>query len=287
MQNTPKGSTISGIIFYIYTMAKVTMTSSNRLLVISIVVAVSSILILILSNFLGEKDEFMKVQPDFVGNFIDTPDEKLSTSINEFLEEKENMTCSHNYLGRDDKFAYIQAFCERYSYNQQTGALDNEAGWSAPVVLQLKDDKVLAYELPRDGALYEPDIQRLFPGQLIKEMDGINSNNDLGERNKFKFLTNYDQDIETKIDAVAEKYSDFEDFFDSGSFAGKDFSFKKDNGNYYLVYIIHGSGVWVAKLDCFKVADNNEVATIEVKGDLTSYSDQNYIDPISCSQKEL
>lgn len=68
--------------------------------------------------------------------------------------------CEWELLGRVKREVYVWAMC-------QTAGDPEGAAVSAPAVLNLDErGNIRCVDMPRDGALYGPDVRELFPGQV-------------------------------------------------------------------------------------------------------------------------
>jgi hypothetical protein len=59
--------------------------------------------------------------------------------------------------------------------------------------------------------------------------------------------------IALRRNAIEAAYPEFKDFETQKSFAGQSVKSEVDDGDYYFVYIVHGSGLPIAQATCFRV----------------------------------
>jgi hypothetical protein len=87
--------------------------------------------------------------------------------------------CGVESLGQspDATALYDWIFCQEFY--DDSGSLARGAGVSAPVLLQVRgagaQTQIVAWHMPRDGSLYVPDVEQLFPPDIAREMLAHNS----------------------------------------------------------------------------------------------------------------
>lgn len=83
--------------------------------------------------------------------------------------------------------------------------------------------------------------------------------------------------------AIEYKFPEFKDFENQESFAGNSLKFEIEKNEYYYAYIIHGSGLPIAKATCFKVDSKLNVIKIGEFPDIyDSYSGYRDVSPLNC-----
>ena len=94
---------------------------------------------------------------------------------------------------------YIWTRCSEFSFEE--GVLKELSGSSGPAKLTYLGDDKFSHQIPRDGALYSDDFERIFPKEIRKEM--IN--------NKDLVLVNLNSDLLEE----AKRYFEVEDFLET------------------------------------------------------------------------
>ena len=83
--------------------------------------------------------------------------------------------------------------------------------------------------------------------------------------------------------AIEAAYPEFKDFENQKSFAGKSVKSEVNEGDYYFVYLVHGSGLPIAEATCFRVDRVGRVFEIGVFPDpVDSYAGYRDVNPRNC-----
>jgi hypothetical protein len=82
---------------------------------------------------------------------------------------------------------------------------------------------------------------------------------------------------------VESAFPEFKDFEKQESFAGRSVKSEADDGDYYLAYIVLGSGLPIAEATCFRADRAGRVFMIGVFPDpVDSYAGYRDVDPRNC-----
>lgn len=89
--------------------------------------------------------------------------------------------------------------------------------------------------------------------------------------------------VDLRRDAIETAYPEFKDFEHQESFAGKSVKTEVDEGDYYVAYIVHGSGLPIAEATCFRVDRVGRVFEVGVFPDpADSYAGYRDVNPRNC-----
>lgn len=81
--------------------------------------------------------------------------------------------CVYTILGHDEcstgtKVVYMLA--ETGEFVESGGTIREKSGALCPVVIKLRDQKLVSSETPRDGGYFGDDVRRLFPSHLLPDV---------------------------------------------------------------------------------------------------------------------
>jgi len=106
-----------------------------------------------------------------VGRLQASGNNKLQSNINSYMESKkseydlgkDNYHCSNILYGYDDKYAYAWVYCS--GFMSKEGELEQGTAFSIPTRLEYQgsDFKIVDFQQPMDGDLYDPTLRKLFP----------------------------------------------------------------------------------------------------------------------------
>ena len=128
----------------------------------------------------------------------------LQSNINSFLEvdklksgwfEDENLQCSNQLLGYDDKYAYAWVWCVGFLTNAK-GKPEVETGQSVPTRLEYSQPgfKIIEYDEPSDGNEYGKSLRKIFPKKMYDMVEVFNKDfGNLGKENLEKAKQNTNQ----------------------------------------------------------------------------------------------
>lgn len=89
--------------------------------------------------------------------------------------------------------------------------------------------------------------------------------------------------VAIRRDAIEAAYPEFRDFENQESFAGHSIRVDVETGDYYIAYIVHGSGMPIAQATCFRVDRINRVFQLGVFPDpLESFNGYRDLNPRTC-----
>lgn len=147
------------------------------------------------TNFITDYDYLYDVAIDYLkannedDHYINNEDYQLLISYDGFGISKDK-----NY-----KYAYMWILKESYYVKNEKLYLGS--GSSMAYKFTFKDDKVLKYEIPKDGSYYASSISKIFPKKIAKKI--LNYNYDLKEEQikKIKEHYSYLKSVEINYDS--------------------------------------------------------------------------------------
>ncbi len=128
-------------------------------------------------GYLLRYELFPNWSPEAVGDLTFVEDEKLKENIDHFFEQYHSQRysrpymCAHIFWGRDEKFAYIDLVCGKFTKNPKTNKIETEHGSQVPTRVKINSSlEVVAFDQTVDGENNPASYNWLFPKQ-IQEKD--------------------------------------------------------------------------------------------------------------------
>jgi hypothetical protein len=89
--------------------------------------------------------------------------------------------------------------------------------------------------------------------------------------------------VAIRRNAIETAYPEFKDFENQESFAGRSVKTEVDDGDYYLAYVVHGSGLPIVEATCFRVDRVGRVFQTGLFPDpVDSYAGYRDVNPRNC-----
>ncbi len=103
-----------------------------------------------------------------------------------------NLFFSYDGFGitKDEKYTYAYMWILEESYYVDNGKLYMSEGSSIPYKFTFENDKVIKYDIPKDGDYYAQSIKELFPNEISKKVLNYDASN-LNEELKNKVNEHY------------------------------------------------------------------------------------------------
>lgn len=180
------------------------------------------------TNYITDHEYLYDIAIDYLKNnneddyYKNNEDYQLFTSYDEFGISED----------KDYKYAYMWILEE--SYYVKNGKLYLGSGSSMAYKFTFKDNKVLKYEIPKDGSYYSSSISKIFPKEISKKI--LNYNYNLKEEQTKKIQEHYSYLKSTEVNYESSyKYNEFS--LNSNNDCNGDLTeyYKDNNRKIYLV----------------------------------------------------
>ena len=98
----------------------------------------------------------------------------LKENNNDVDKNKENYNIFFQYkkfgITKDKNYKYVYMWILNESFYLENNELKSGSGSSMPYKFTFKDDKVVKYEIPKDGNEYVSSIKKMFPKEVSKKI---------------------------------------------------------------------------------------------------------------------
>lgn len=162
--------------------------------IIFILLFVFSIIILLITFILKSNKESYITNYD---NLYDVAIKYLESNDNDYYKEESDykLFISHKDFGitEDNKYKYAYMWILIDSYYVKDNKLYRGSASSMPYKFTFKDNKVVKYDIPKDGTYYTSSIKEMFPKNLCNKIlnydyEELNLQNDIKVKEHYSYL---------------------------------------------------------------------------------------------------
>lgn len=206
-----------------------------------IILIISGIIVLLLSSYFIYY-LFSCNKTNYITDYdylYDVAIKYLKSESDDLYKDKEDPQQIISYKGfgisEDNNYKYAYMWILEESYYVQNEKLYSGSGSSIPYKFIFKDNKVVKYEIPKDGSYYQPSMKKIFPKDVYDKISKYNINI-LSDENKKKIDDHYSYLKSTKIYYESSyKYNDFSLVTKNNCSNEPKEYYKEKNHNIYLV----------------------------------------------------
>lgn len=132
-------------------------------------------------NFIKDKDNLYDVALKYIVN------EQMN---NGYDKDKNNYHIFTDYEGFGITKKYIYMWILEESYYLEDNKMINSEGSSMPYRFTYEDNKIIKYDVPKDGDEYENSIKKLFPNSIENKVLNYQMNNDKIQQEIVEYYSN-------------------------------------------------------------------------------------------------
>ena len=125
-------------------------------------------------NFIKDSDNLYDVAVKYIENEqMNNGNDKYKDNYHIFTDYETFGIIKKN----NKKYVYMWILTE--SYYVENNEIKSSEGSSMPYKFTFEDDKIIKYEIPKDGTEYEPSIRKLFPNSIENKVINYSMDNKL------------------------------------------------------------------------------------------------------------
>lgn len=147
---------------------------------------------------------------------------------------------------KDETHVYVWAIIQSYYVQEEL----TSTGSSMPYKFIIKNNEIVDYEIPKDGAQYQKTLETIFPEDIREKMQNIQTSSDSQMLEKqaqkyYQYLDNESSDINVKSASTKGDYTENTEIVDVSKLAGKwkPYMAQDKDGNEINLRDIYGSGI--------------------------------------------
>ena len=147
---------------------------------------------------------------------------------------------------KDETHVYVWAIIQSYYVQEEL----TSTGSSMPYKFIIRNNEIVDYEIPKDGAQYQKTLETIFPEDIREKMQNIQTSSDSQMLEKqaqkyYQYLDNESSDINVKSASTKGNYTENMEIVHVSKLAGKwkPYMAQDKDGNEINLRDIYGSGI--------------------------------------------
>lgn len=147
---------------------------------------------------------------------------------------------------KDETHVYVWAIIQSYYVQEEL----TSTGSSMPYKFIIRNNEIVDYEIPKDGAQYQKTLETIFPEDIREKMQNIQTSSDSQMLEKqaqkyYQYLDNESSDINVKSASTKGDYTENMEIVHVSKLAGKwkPYMAQDKDGNEINLRDIYGSGI--------------------------------------------
>ena len=147
---------------------------------------------------------------------------------------------------KDETHVYVWAIIQSYYVQEEL----TSTGSSMPYKFIIRNNEIVDYEIPKDGAQYQKTLETIFPEDIREKIQNIQTSSDSQMLEKqaqkyYQYLDNESSDINVKSASTKGDYTENMEIVHVSKLAGKwkPYMAQDKDGNEINLRDIYGSGI--------------------------------------------